>query len=468
MGKLIIFWLRGYFKQGLVVAVYAVSLLLAVLNGFIYSDQYTRDMQEHHRYLEEYEKVYQAAQRSPEALSREGGFVGGLFKLVMPKSELKFISDNHLENIPTSRYTSVYNSSLPSSPVNPRLGSSNPVKIDLAFLVTVVFTFFTITLTFDAVSGERQCGTLKQILANSVPRFRIFITKVLAAVITVFIPLAVAVFLNLTLIVLTGAIPVDGTQIVVLAAFLALSLLLLLLFASLGVAVSSMTKSPVTSLVVLLLLWITFVNIVPGSVVIIGQTLSPVRSIEQFNKEVASAFESFLALEGGITRDPVTARDDNYKHERITNRTTRIWNIQNQNLIDDYVGELVAQAETVRGLSRVSPTAVFTLSVSRLANTDLHAVQDFYGQVNRYRGALLEALREADSRDPESSHLVYCGQRGYLSNKPFSVAPPRFSYIPEGILERISDALLDILILFSMTACVLLIGVFAFNRYDVR
>ena len=111
---------------------------------------------------------------------------------------------------------------------------------------------------------------------------------------------------------------------------------------------------------------------------------------------------------------------------------------------------------------------VFRLAASRLTNTDLIALRDFYDGTDRYRSMLFDFMRDADARDKDSAHLIYVIFPGYLSSKPIGEELPRFEWAPPDLLSRIGDAMLDILILFSLAMCSLLIGLFVFNRYDVR
>ena len=471
MANLTLFWLRSHLKQGRIAAVYIVVLVLAVLNGLIYSVKYTQDLRLQREHLDEFEKAFAQAVQNPEALSDHTIWPmmpGATFILVKPPSLLKFVADNNLEEVPTARATSVHSSLLPSSMEANSRGSVTFAKIDLVFLLAAVFSFFAVVLTYDAVCGERQSGTLRQMLANGIPRARIITSKISAAMITLTLPLLLGLACNAVVLIALGEIPLPTEHLLILALVFFLAVLLLLFFVSLGVAVSSMTRSPVTSLIVLLLVWVLFIEVLPGSAKIAGEAAAPVRTADQFKRENRALLQEMLDMPGGVTRSPDLAGVDNFRYERETNRNYEIWYNRSQRLVDEHLSDLEKQAEMVRGFSRFSPTEVFSIAVSRLADNDLQAVRDFYTQVDRYREALFNILKEADSRDPNSSHLFYCSGRGYLSTKPFNTEVPRFTFEPPDLASRIGDILMDFLILFSLTVCAILIGIFAFNRYDVR
>lgn len=49
--------------------------------------------------------------------------------------------------------------------------------LDLVFVVGVIMSFLAIVLTYGAVAGEKEQGTLRQMLANSVPRATVILAK---------------------------------------------------------------------------------------------------------------------------------------------------------------------------------------------------------------------------------------------------------------------------------------------------
>ena len=73
-------------------------------------------------------------------------------------------------------------------------------QVDWAFIIGYVLSLIAILFTFDAVSGERERGTLRLMLANAIPRHTVLIGKFLGALVSVSIPFILAVLVNLLLI----------------------------------------------------------------------------------------------------------------------------------------------------------------------------------------------------------------------------------------------------------------------------
>ena len=468
MGMLTNFWLKQYLKQGRLVVVYALVLILAVINAFIYSDRYAQDATEYDRLARAYNDSFQQASASPD------GMAGMMFNLPLPQRSLKFMADSKIETVPTIARVMPERVLLPSGSDGTGQNFLGFDAIDFAFIVEVILSFIALVLTYDAICGEKQQGTLKQMLANGVPRRSIFISKILAGVTTLALPLLLGLIVNLVSTQMLGKIPGVGQHYIAYGLFFLFSLLLLLFFVSLGVTVSALTRAPVTSLVVLVLLWALLVVIAPGGVKLVGKVLSPVRSPEEYQRLSDDINQKYMmqGIEAGaMTRPPSMARADNFKGERIFNRFSEQENGERENLAREQLRMLYAQAETIDLLSVLSPSSLYRQAVARLSDNDLPTLQDFFNQGERYQTALFSAMRLADEQDKDSPHLLYMGNAGigsYLSTKPFGTAPPRFQWEEAPIASRAAQSGPGLLILAAMIAVALLIGAFAFNRYDVR
>ncbi len=468
MGMLTTFWLKQYLKQGRLVVVYALVLILAVINAFIYSDRYTQDATENERLQRAYTEDFEEAAASPDAMS------GTTFFLALPQRSLKFIADSKIETVPTIARVTPERVRLPAGGDGTGQNFLGFDAIDLAFIVEVILAFIALVLTYDAICGEKQQGTLKQMLANNVPRRKIFSSKITAGVITLALPLLLGIIINLFTIQVLGKIPNIGQHYLTYGLFFLFSLLLLLFFVSLGVTVSALTRAPVTSLVLLVLLWALLVVIVPGGVKLIGKVLTPVRSPEEFQRLSADINQKYLlqSIEAGaMTRPPYMARADNFKGERVYNQFSEQEMGDRENLAREQLRMLYAQAETINLLSALSPSSLYRQAVARLSDNDLATLQDFFNQGDRYQNALFSAMRLADEQDNASPHLLYmanAGSGGYLSTNPFGTAPPRFRWEEAPVFSRAAQSSPSLLILLAMTAVLILLGTFAFNRYDVR
>lgn len=468
MGKLTTFWLKQYLKQGRLVVVYALVLILAAINAFIYSGRHSQDLAAYQRLEREYSESFEQASQSPDAMA------GTWFNIPLPPRDLKFMVDSKIETVPTTVRLSPERISLPTSTDGTGQNFLGFDAVDLTFIVEMILTFIALVLTYDAICGEKQQGTLKLLLASQVPRWQIFISKLLAAVITLAIPLLFGLIVNLATIQALGTIQNVAEHCITYGFFFLFAILLLLLFAAVGVTFSSLTRSPITSLVLLVLVWVLIVLILPGSAKLTGKALIPVRSPEEYERLYEDINDRYFveAFEAGaMTRPPAMAKPDDFKGEKVYNRFSERQLLEYENLAREQLKGLYAQAETIGLMSKISPSNIFRQAIARLADNDLKTLQGFFEQGDRYNSALFRAMREADENDNDSPHLLYmanAGTGGYLSTRPFGADPPKFTWNEDPVFNRAIQAVPDVLILAALSALVVLFGVFALNRYDVR
>lgn len=70
-------------------------------------------------------------------------------------------------------------------------------EVDWGFIIGYVLSLVALLFTFDSISGERERGTLRLTLANSIPRHTVLIGKYLGAFISVYIPFVLAILSTL-------------------------------------------------------------------------------------------------------------------------------------------------------------------------------------------------------------------------------------------------------------------------------
>lgn len=464
MGTLIFFWLKRYLKQGRIIVLYAITLTLFLLNAFIYSGRYHEDITTQNQRGRELEETFESV-KNPDALA------GTSFTLSMPASSLRFIADNNLEDVPTARSVGHTSSSLPFNPGGQKQQIGGLWDIDFIFLISFIFSFLAIVLTFDSICGEKEQGTLKLLMSTGVSRTSIIISKILASMLALCIPLVVGLPANVLYLNFSGVITLDNELISIISLFLLLSVLLLFFFTGLGILVSSLTKHSITSLVLLLLIWVALVIIVPGFAKPLAKEMSYVKSPVEVAKLRDAAFEEFFddfKRSGALDRPPQMAAQDNFRYEKIWNGVRQRFLRNRQIITDTQLRDQYNQALTGRRTARFSPTMVFNLAVSKLTATDFTRVKEFHSQAGRYKNDLFNFVEVQDAPDEKSPHILYSDGRGYLSMRPFNGDIPRFVFYKTPIGDRLAETIPDTAILFGVSMLVLFASIVAFNRYDVR
>jgi ABC-type transport system involved in multi-copper enzyme maturation permease subunit len=149
-----------------------------------------------------------------------------------------------------------------------------------SLIIGMLMTLMAVLFGYDSVSGEREQGTLKLIFSFPTARSTILRAKVVAVVLLISVNLAYALILYVLMIVSFsgGTFKLSATSLVEIAAFGFISLLTLIVFAALGIAVSAAFKHSAAALAVSVAIWAAAVIIWPGFAPYMARALRPVPS----------------------------------------------------------------------------------------------------------------------------------------------------------------------------------------------
>jgi hypothetical protein len=152
-------------------------------------------------------------------------------------------------------------------------------KADLLFNVTFIVSLVALIFTFNCISGERERGTLRLMIANAVPRSRILLSKVIGKYIALLAPFLLSVLIALLVLGGSTVIPIGSPQVwLVVLLILAATLLFLLGMVCLGVCISTFTRHSMGSIVLLFLVWAMFLFGVPKVSPMLAEILHPAES----------------------------------------------------------------------------------------------------------------------------------------------------------------------------------------------
>ena len=262
----------------------ATVLLLALMltNAILHLREHPVRMQKYHdaaRHsldtLTSRTDLYDLAQKGP----------GQLYKKPSP---LRFCADGGDSLLPTfvqaashfwgSRNLKCFwRMTYPSATPNLKNIDPDAIEIDWAFVIGYVLSLIALLFTYDAVSGEREHGTLRLMLANPLPRHTVLIGKFFGAFLSVNIPFVSAVLMNLLLMSTSSVVQLGTEEWGRLGVIIGIAMLYLCLFLALGLLVSACVKQSPVSLVVLLLLWVSVVLFMPNTLASIASRFSPGR-----------------------------------------------------------------------------------------------------------------------------------------------------------------------------------------------
>ncbi len=164
-------------------------------------------------------------------------------------------------------------------------------ELDWAFIIKMVFSLYVILLGFEAVSGEKERGTLRLVLSNPVGRVNLLAAKYLAILASAMVPFLIGLVVSLIIIGLFLPSALGLGSLLHVVVFLFLSLAYLSLFAFLSLFFSSLILRSSLVLLVLLAFWIIFAFIIPDASSLLAEKFAKAPSEYQMAKLVGPTIQ---------------------------------------------------------------------------------------------------------------------------------------------------------------------------------
>jgi len=306
---------------------------------------------------------------------------------------------------------------------------------DFLYIVRVVLSLVALLFGFDQVSREKEGGTLRLMLANPASRGAVLAGKWLGNFVSLAVPFLLVSAIGIAVISLDPAVRFSADQTVRLAVILALSLVYIAFFLSLGILVSALTRRASSSLVILLFAWALLVFVLPNLGTLAARQLVDVPSVRALSEKRQQVWTREVLL--GIRGEK--------------DRAARVKTISAENdaLEADYRVKFDRLVALSKNINRISPVASFVYAATEIAGTGIGEEGAFKREVVRYKDGLID--RTLASPDT-----------GVADTPAF-----RYAYRPLGDVLA-SGALFDIAWLAAGGILFFALSYLAFIRYDVR
>lgn len=340
----------------------------------------------------------------------------------------------------------------------------NVAKVDWSFIIGYVLSLIALLFTFDAVSHEREQGTLRLMFANPIPRHTVLIGKFLGALISINIPFTLAVLVNLLVISTSSDVHLGAEAWGRLCLIFFITLLYTCLFLALGLLVSARVQRSAVSLVILLLAWVTLVVFMPSTLVSIAGRSTPPKSAIGFSERSAQLAEELENEYYALRYDP----DKNLTRIQILQVAGEYVTKDaagQERLHAERLKQRISQVRRARVITQISPVTIFQHLLESFAGTGFERHLQFLENVKSYAQEYRVFIVDTDQADPESLHIS--GVREGMSQKPIPLAAiPKF----EDTLSFSKDfntAAIELLLL-ALFVVVLLSGAYlAFVRIEI-
>ena len=340
----------------------------------------------------------------------------------------------------------------------------NVTKVDWGFIIGYVLSLIALLFTFDAISHEREQGTLRLMLANSIPRHTVLIGKFFGALISINIPFTLAVLVNLLVISTSSDVHLGAAAWGRLGLIFFITLLYISLFLALGLLVSARVQRSAVSLVILLLAWVTLVVFMPSTLVSIAGRSTPPKSAIGFSERSTQLEEELGNEYSALRYDP---------DKSLTQ--IQVLQVAGEYVIKDAAGQerlheerlkqRISQVRRARAITQISPVTIFQHLLESFAGTGFERHLQFLENVKSYAQQYREFIADTDQADPESLHIS--GVREGMSQKPVPLeAIPKFEDTLS-FSKDVNTAVINLLLL-TLFVILLLSGAYlAFVRVEV-
>jgi len=395
--------------------------------------------------------------------------------------------------------------------VNPYIAAL-PV-LDISLVMRLILSLLALLVGYDAINGEREKGTLKLILSGRAARVQVLVSKYVAGLLTLAIPLVLALTVGVLVLESSPYIHLNLSQWGRIGLIGVVSLVFVSTMISLGIWISCMTSRSSTSLVVSLFLWTMFVVVIPNTGTHVATKLCPLPPHDQMRsqlnqiedqqqKDIDRIYEQVpwhgQEVEQGqayhvyvltATADALDCRAKRSMrfNDLYIEGADQEWDIERA-----YEQALDRQRQLAENLARISPISIFDRAMSVLAGTDVGAMQRFLVAARSYREQVVDYLRTQTNNFSSHTWFSRCREQDtrfyqeYLQQKvsqqafeawkkkrvsqikPLGLEDfPRFIYHAE-IMAALASIGVDMGWLFLVNTVCLTGSLFFLQRYDVR
>jgi ABC-type transport system involved in multi-copper enzyme maturation permease subunit len=368
---------------------------------------------------------------------------------------------------------------------------------DLVMVIGIVLSLVAVLFAHDALTGERERGTLRLLVSGTASRGQILVGKLAGRFVALMVPLVAGLLAGALTVALSRDIGWGRAET---AAFLALSvaaMLFVAVFAALGLLVSAWTRTTHGSLALALLAWATFILIIPSVAPYAAATLAPTGNYALHQRELFTIMDTERdALINELRREweaPVLSRHpearDYYalpqahraaaraaspeldmvlrRLDAIADSAIAVANerqLEKRNRVADaFDARRQDQIRLTGGFASFSPYAALILASLELTETGPRATTR---RTNQHRQWFQDTYRPWVTATADSMRAA---DPGFGWNSRIELTEvPRFVYAGEPVRERIRAALPRAGALTGFGIVFLLAGLVGFRRYDVR
>jgi ABC-type transport system involved in multi-copper enzyme maturation permease subunit len=353
-------------------------------------------------------------------------------------------------------------------------------SMDLGLIVQVVLSLFVVLLTYDAICGEKEMGTLRLIASFPLPRYQILVAKFVGSLVAVLIAFGLPLLLGIATVLALPDIHLQRAELIRLGIIVAVTGVYLATLICAGLLASALTHRTATSFVLLLTFWVATVVVLPRLSLIVADAARSAPSVAEFEGRKRSAYWEEDRARSARCREwardyeestgqPYWASPEGWEawYSELQETKRHQWKTmvtQRSRLQEAFRNRYDAWLGLAITMARFSPTFSLSNASIRLAGTGmdrhkrfLRFCEEFLDRQHMWTHETF--LRGGRQRDHPGKYGSY---RWDISDMP------RLDYRDTWPREDIKAAAVDIAILVLWGIALLVGGFASMLRFDVR
>ncbi len=346
--------------------------------------------------------------------------------------------------------------------------------LDLDFLFQIILSLFAILFTFNAVNGEKERGTLALTFANPVPRDKYILGKLIGSFTALAVPLLIPILLGALLLPILG-VPMNGQDWIKLVFVIVTGFLYFGVFLSLSVFMSIIMKQSSSSFLMMLVIWIVSVIVIPRASIIVAGRWVDVPSADEINSKKTKFRQSLFEEQFKKMSSFTYSGDQKNTMQEFQKQMSLLQEEMNRKMLD-YSGKLneernnkqIVQQDVAFGISRVSPSACFSLTATNIAGTSLNLSKEFIEQATAYQD-IFKKFQVSKTGTTTGGGVMMITTRGDEEEKKIDTKElPKFNFNPPEFSKVIGKSIIDLAILIIYNLVFFFGSFVAFLKYDLR
>ncbi len=352
--------------------------------------------------------------------------------------------------------------------------------LDLAKIVQVVLSLFVLLLTYDAVCGEKEGGTLSLTMSFPVPRGQLLLGKIVGVLLSTFAAFVLPLLLGIAAVLLLPDVQFRESEWVRLGLALLAMGLYIAAFTCAGILGSCLTHRTATSFVILLFFWAGSVAVLPRLSLIAADVFRPTMSTQQLRAQVKALGKPYLQKrfddQVQWERDYLAGQGENWwgapagregwtlMRNRLRLETDEKVRSETRRVQEAFQNRYNTRLDLAVFLARLSPAFALNNATVRLARTGMDRHRRFLEAFNTTRDRIIDWYWEERMQAGLSG--AYPERYGRYKRDYSTI--PRLQYREGWPDADIQTALVDIGIL-ALWGIVFFVGAYAaVLRYDLR